>query len=239
MVLLPLYDQDPLERNTIPFVTYGLIAVNIAVFLIELGLDPSADVNFVKQFALIPVSLPTEVSSEGVLPTALTFVTYTFIHGGWLHIGGNMLFLWVFGDNIEDAMGHGRFLVFYLLCGAAGGLAYVLSAPSAVAPLVGASGAIAGVVAAYLMLRPCARIEVFLYVFPVALPAYWVLGGWIMLQVVNILEHTDDGIAWWTHVGGLLAGAFLTPFLRRADVRLFECMRPPRVAPTSTEARKA
>jgi len=227
MVIVPLYDRDPLERNTMPYVTYGLILANVLVFVLELCLDPEVDAGFVQQFALIPAALPGELSSEGAILTALTFATYTLLHGGWVHLIGNMLFLWVFGDNVEDAMGHGRFLVFYLACGIAGGAAYALSAPAATAPLVGASGSIAGIVAAYLMLRPCARIEVFLFVFPVAMAAYWALGGWIVLQVVNILEHTDDGIAWWTHVGGLSAGALLVLVLRRPDVRLFDCMRPP------------
>lgn len=230
MVLVPLYDQDPLERKTIPFVTYAIIAINLLVFAFELTLSPAADAAFVRNFGLIPGALTGDVSPPGIFPPILTFLTYSFLHGGWLHIGGNMLFLWVFGDNVEDAVGHGRFVIFYALCGVAGGLAYVLSAPTSMAPLEGASGAIAGVVAAYLMLRPCARIEVFFFVFPVAMAAYWAITGWIVLQVIHIIEHSDDGVAWWAHVGGLTAGALLIPVMRRPDVRLFDCVRPPRVA---------
>src|SRR6516165_6606480 len=158
LVIIPLYDEDPLERKMTPFVTYGLIAINFAVFLFELTLTPTANANFIRTFGLIPAAL-RDLWPPGVFPPVLTFLTYPFLHAGWIHIGGNMLFLWVFGDNVEDAVGHGRFVLFYALCGVAGGVAYVLSVPTSMAPLEGASGAIAGVVAAYLMLRPCARIE--------------------------------------------------------------------------------
>jgi membrane associated rhomboid family serine protease len=230
VVIIPLYDQDPLERKTIPFVTYGLIAINVLVFLFELTLTPAADASFVRNVGLVPGALTADLLPPGALPPVLTFFTYPFLHGGWLHIGGNMLFLWVFGDNVEDAVGHGRFIIFYGLCGAAGGVAYVLSAPTSLAPLEGASGAIAGVVAAYLMLRPCARIEMLVFVFPVAMAAYWALTGWIALQVIHVLEHSDDGVAWWAHVGGLTAGALLILGMRRPNVRLFDCRRPPGIA---------
>ncbi len=226
MVIVPLYDRDPLERNTVPFVTYGLIVLNVLVFLAE-GLSADIDAALVRRLALVPGALPAAFELHGIFLTASTFVTYSILHGSWLHIIGNMLFLWVFGDNVEDAVGHGRFVMFYLLCAAAGGAAYVLSAPASMAPLVGASGAIAGIVAAYLMLRPCARIEVFLFVFPVGMAAYWALGSWIVLQIASILEHVDDGIAWWTHLGGLAAGALLILFMRRPDVRLFDCSQEP------------
>jgi membrane associated rhomboid family serine protease len=230
VVIVPLYDQDPLERKTIPFVTYALIVVNVAVFLFELSLSPDTDADFIRSFGLVPGALMSDPFGHGTFPPIVALLTYPFLHGGWIHIGGNMLFLWVFGDNVEDAVGHGRFIIFYALCGVAGGLAYVLNAPTSMAPLEGASGAIAGVVAAYLMLRPCARIEVFVLVFPVAMAAYWALTGWIVLQLVHLLEHNDDGVAWWAHVGGLSAGALLILGMRRPNVRLFDCMRPPRVA---------
>jgi membrane associated rhomboid family serine protease len=143
-----------------------------------------------------------------------------------MHIGGNMLFLWVFGDNVEDAVGHGRFLAFYLLCGLAGGVAYLVSDPHSTVPLIGASGAIAGVVAAYLMMRPCAKVEVLVFWIPMALAAYWVLGFWVAMQLWHIVQHAQDGTAWWAHIGGLLAGGTLILFLRQPGVRLFECVRP-------------
>jgi membrane associated rhomboid family serine protease len=229
LVIIPLYDEDPLERKMTPFVTYGLIAINFAVFLFGLTLTPTADANFIRTFGLVPAAL-RDLWPPGQFPPVLTFLTYTFLHAGWIHIGGNMLFLWVFGDNVEDAVGHGRFILFYALCGVAGGVAYVLSVPTSMAPLEGASGAIAGVVAAYLMLRPCAKIEMFVFVFPVAMAAYWVLTAWIVMQVIHVLGHSDDSVAWWAHVGGLTAGALLILGMRRPNVRLFDCRRPPRVA---------
>jgi membrane associated rhomboid family serine protease len=230
VVIIPLYDEDPLERKFVPFVTYGLIAINILVFLFELTLTPTADASFVRNFGLVPAALTADLWPRGIFPPVLTFVTYPFLHGGWVHIGGNMLFLWVFGDNVEDAVGHGRFILFYALCGVAGGVAYVLSAPTSLAPLEGASGAIAGVVAAYLMLRPCAKIEMFVFVFPVAMAAYWALTAWIALQVIHVLRQSDDSVAWWAHIGGLTAGALLILGMRRPNVRLFDCRRPPQVA---------
>jgi membrane associated rhomboid family serine protease len=158
------------------------------------------------------------------VPGDLTLLTYMFLHGGWLHLGSNMLFLWVLGDNVEDSMGHVGYLVFYLLCGAAAGLAHAVMLPASEAPLVGASGALSGVIAAYLMLHPRVKLWVLvLWRIPLLLPAYLVLGAWIVLQVVNIvLAGPDDGIAWWAHLGGLAAGAILTPFFKRRDVPLFD-----------------
>jgi membrane associated rhomboid family serine protease len=154
-----------------------------------------------------------------------------FLHGGWSHIVGNMLFLWVLGDNIEDAFGSVRFLLFYLLCGAAGALAHLVTHPDSVAPLVGASGAVSGVVAAYFLLRPCARITVLLFGFvPFAIGSAWVLGFWALMQVWNVFSAAGGDTAWWAHVGGLAAGAGLTLVFRRPGMRLFECLRPGGVA---------
>jgi membrane associated rhomboid family serine protease len=156
------------------------------------------------------------------VPVELTFVTYMFLHGGWLHLIGNMLFLWVFGDNVEHAMGRLRFLIFYLACGIAGGVTHYLSVPDSTAPLVGASAAIAGVVAAYLMLFPHARIWILLLMrIPVRLAAKWVLSAWILFQFVNLLISADEMTAWWAHIGGIAAGAILVVFLRRPNVPLF------------------
>jgi membrane associated rhomboid family serine protease len=145
-----------------------------------------------------------------------------FLHGGWMHLIGNLLFLWIFGDNVEHAMGRMRFLFFYLACGVAGGFTHFLSAPDSTAPLIGASAAIAGVVAAYLMLFPNVKIWVLLFFrIPLKLSAKWVLGFWILFQFVNLFVSTDVQTAWWAHVGGLIAGAILVVFLRRPDIPLF------------------
>ena len=227
MIALRPDDNQPLEPNSIPFVTGGLIGLNVLTFLFELSAGPGTDAGLVRRLAVIPGVLPAQLVEQGLIPTAAAFVAYSFIHVGWVHIVGNMLFLWVFGANVEGAVGHGGFVAFYLLCALAGSAAYVVSAPTAMAPLVGASGAVAGVVAAYLMLRPCGRIKVFTFVIPVALAAYWVIGSWIVVQTVDVLEHVDDGIAWWTHLGGLSAGAMLILLMRRPGVRLFDCKGPP------------
>jgi membrane associated rhomboid family serine protease len=158
-----------------------------------------------------------------VIPESLTFITYMFLHGGWMHLIGNMLFLWVFGDNVEDAMGHGRFLVFYLLCGAAGGLAHALASPTSEAPLIGASAAVAGTLAAYLILHPRVKLWVlFLGRIPLKLSAMWVIGAWIAFQFFNVFVALDQETSYWAHIGGLAAGAVLIPFMRRPDVPLFD-----------------
>ena len=204
-----------------------MIAINIVVFLVQLGASEDTQIAMVRDFALIPAAVIGKVELGGSRPPIFSAFTYMFLHGGWSHIIGNMLFLWVLGDNIEDAFGSVRFFFFYLLCGAAGGLAHLISTPDSVAPLVGASGAVAGVVAAYLMLRPCAKITVLLFGFmPLALGSAWVLGFWALVQVWNVLSAAGGDTAWWAHVGGLVVGAGLTLVFRRPDVTLFECMRP-------------
>jgi len=173
------------------------------------------------------VAVSGEAVTGGFFPPSLTLVTYMFLHGGWLHVFLNMLFLFVFGDNIEDALGHGRFLAFYLLCGIAGGAAHAFAAPLSNIPLVGASGAIAGVIAAYMMIRPCAKITVLIFGFiPFRLASYWVLGFWVLTQVWHVFSLEKSDTAWWAHVGGLAAGALLITIMRPAGVVLFECMRP-------------
>jgi membrane associated rhomboid family serine protease len=146
-----------------------------------------------------------------------------------------MLFLWVFGDNVEDAMGHLPFLVFYLLCGIAGGLAHAILSPGSSLPLVGASGSIAGVIAAYLMLHPRVRVWVLVFrIVPLRVPSWLVLGFWAVWQVVMVAVATEDGTAWWAHVGGMLAGAVLVLFMRRRGVPLFDRGL---VAPAASERR--
>src|SRR5215470_13673003 len=186
-MVIPLYDDDPLERERAAYVVYAIIALNVLVFLIQLVADDDIQVAMLRNFALFPAAIGGGVATGAMLPPVLTFVTYMFLHGSWLHIIFNLLFLWVFGDNIEDALGRLRFLAFYLLCGIIGGLAYTLSDPTAMTPLIGASGAVAGVVGAYLVLRPCARIEVLLLgLIPMKLDAFWVIGFWALTQVYHV-----------------------------------------------------
>jgi membrane associated rhomboid family serine protease len=226
-MVIPIYDNDPLDRNPYAFVTWTFIALNIVVFFIQLGASADTEIAMVRDFALIPAAVTGKLTLGGELPPIWSAFTYMFLHGGWSHIIGNMLFLWVYGDNIEDAFGSVRFFFFYMVCGAAGGIAHLLSAPDSLTPLVGASGAVSGVVAAYLMLRPCAKITVLLFGFiPLGLGSAWVLGFWALAQVWNVLSAAGGDTAWWAHVGGLLVGAALTPLFRRPDVLLFDCIRP-------------
>jgi membrane associated rhomboid family serine protease len=226
-VVIPIYDNDPLDRNPYAVVTWALIAINIVVFFVTLSASEEGMLVLVRDYAVIPAAITGKLELGGGLPPFTSLFTYMFFHAGWSHIIGNMLFLWVLGDNIEDAFGSVRFLVFFMLCGAAGGVAHLLSTPNSVAPLIGASGSVAGIVAAYLMLRPCAKITILLFGFiPLALGSAWVLGFWVLAQVWNVLSAAGGDTAWWAHIGGFVAGAVLTLVFRRPDVALFECFRP-------------
>ncbi|EAQ01910.1 rhomboid family protein [Pseudooceanicola batsensis HTCC2597] len=217
--MFPLRDHNPSGRT--PFVTYALIAVNVIVFLsyVSLFADGRALQTFFATYALIPARVS---SGDGFF----TFVTSMFLHGGFMHIAGNMLFLWIFGDNMEDEMGHGGFLAFYLASGVGAGLAQYLAAPYSGVPMVGASGAIAGVMGGYLLLFPKARVDilfifiVFFRIFPV--PAWVMLGLWFALQFVNgvAADLNSAGVAYWAHAGGFIVGFLLTLplFLRLGGV---------------------
>jgi membrane associated rhomboid family serine protease len=153
----------------------------------------------------------------------LTLITYQFLHANFWHVFGNMVFLFVFGDDIEELIGHWRFLIFYLTCGIGAGLAFILSAPGAATELIGASGAVAGVIAAYLMYRPCAKVTVLLGLIPLRIRAFWVIGGWAFWQIFEATSRAQGGVAYWAHVGGLATGAVLFLLMRPPGVRLFEC----------------
>jgi membrane associated rhomboid family serine protease len=203
-----------------------VLTVNVIV-LLYLWLLPDETVQALAyNFGVVPAFITRAISLDDVellIPPLLTLGTYTFVHGSWLHLTGNMIFLWVFGDNVEAAMGHARFILFYLLCGIAGGLAHVGSEPGSVIPLVGASGAVAGVLAAYLMLWPRVHITVLvLGLMTVRVHAYWLLGAWIVWQVLNVLLASQTEVSYWSHVGGLIAGAGLVVVLRRPGVKLFQ-----------------
>jgi membrane associated rhomboid family serine protease len=229
-MFVPLHDANPLERIHAPVVTWALIAVNVAIFTIfQSGLvyrPEVADVSSIS-YGLIPVVLfdKMELPIEyWAIPEWATPVTSAFLHGSWMHLLGNMLFLWVFGDNVEDALGHLRFLVFYFACAVLSGLAHAAMQPDSISPLIGASGAISGVIAAYLMLHPHIKLWVLLLMrIPVRITAMWAIGGWIGFQIVNaVMAGPDDPTAWFAHLGGLAAGAVLIIFIRPEGVYLFE-----------------
>jgi membrane associated rhomboid family serine protease len=229
VVFIPLSDDNPLRSIRFQWVTLFLIAANIAVFIWQKG---GGGQTAAASFALIPSEL-FQVHILGgaahgkydslAVPEGYTLLTYMFLHGDIIHLGSNMLFLWVFGDNVEDAMGHVKYLVFYIACGIAGALAHAYMLPTSPLPLIGASGAVAGVIAAYLLLHP--RVLVWVLVFriiPLKISAAWVLGAWVATQILMVFINQPNQIAWWAHIGGLAAGAILIVFLRRPGLPLFD-----------------
>jgi membrane associated rhomboid family serine protease len=221
MVFVPLHDENPLRVIRLQLMTAAIIFVNALVFIIFGGVSGAeavlaADVGY----GVVPAELlnlnRTAPAAFNPVAEPITLITYMFFHAGWLHLLSNMTFLWVFGDNVEDAFGHFGFLLFYLLCGIAGALAHVAMYPASQDPLVGASGALSGVIASYFLLYPRAKILVLAYVVPIRLPAFIVLGGWIALQVLSLRSTNPEvqGVAWWAHIGGFAAGFILTALLR-------------------------
>jgi membrane associated rhomboid family serine protease len=223
-MFVPLYDDKLDDPMFYPFVTRALVGLNVIIFVFfQLPLfnaDPEATIF---GYGVTPAALTLDTPGGHLgIPAEITYLTYMFLHGGWMHLIGNMLFLWTFGDNVEHATGRLRFLLFYLACGVTGGVAHYFANPGSTLPLVGASAAIAGVVAAYLMLFPHAKIWVLLFLrIPLRLSAKWILGAWVLFQFANLLVVTDEQVAWWAHIGGLAAGAILIVFLRRPDIPLF------------------
>ena len=194
MVFIPLSDENPLRSIRFQWVTVGLISLNVLVFLWQCG---SVGQSAAASFAVVPAEL-FQVHFVGgaahgqydtfAVPEGYTLLTYMFLHGDIIHLASNMLFLWVFGDNVEDAMGHVKYLVFYVLCGIAGALTHAFMLPASGLPLIGASGAVAGVIAAYLILHPRVRVWVLVFRFiPLKISAAWVLGAWVATQLLMVL----------------------------------------------------
>jgi membrane associated rhomboid family serine protease len=223
MVFTPIWDHSPFKWPTPPYVMWALVVINFAVFFVQAAGTP-AQFDQVDHIAgLIPAAF-TGHSVPGALPAPLTIITSMFMHANFMHVFGNMIYLFVFGDDIEEVLGHWRFLAFYLACGIGAGLMFVLVNPSATTELIGASGAVAGVISAYLLFRPCAKMWCLLGIIPLHLRAYWVIGSWVIVQVLFALSGTQDGVAYWAHVGGLITGAVLFVFMRPPGVRLFDCV---------------
>src|SRR5581483_1182030 len=177
-MVMPLWDDNPFRQPKTPWVTWGLIGANCIGFAIFVSSGPEIQAEISNSFGAVPLAVLTNTSLVSAFPPLLTLLTYQFLHFSWMHLLANMLFLFVFGDNVEDATGSLRFVLFYLLCGVAGALAYIASAPNSSVPLGGASGAVAGVIGAYLLLRPCAHITVIVLYLALRVRAYWVIGGW-------------------------------------------------------------
>jgi membrane associated rhomboid family serine protease len=221
--MIPLRDVNP--RAGVPIVNIALIAANILMFLWELSLGTRIE------GALASIAfVPSEFFGGATVKESVDIATSMFLHGGWLHLIGNMLYLWIFGDNIEDRMGHGRYLIFYLLCGYAAALAHAVFNPSSSLPAIGASGAVAGVLGAYLVLFPHARVMTLIplgfFITMRELPALLVLGLWFVMQLftgvasIGVATAQTGGVAWFAHIGGFVAGLVLVFVFRRKQERV-------------------
>ena len=226
--MIPIKDDTPTYST--PFINYLLIALNTLIFLFEVSLNPATRNAFVFQFGVEPIRILAGLGLANVHvpnPSALPLLTSMFLHASWMHVIGNMWYLWIFGDNIEDRLGHARFIVFYLLCGITAALGQIVVDPSSTLPTIGASGAIAGVMGAYFLLFPSARVltlvPLIIFFTFVWLPAWIVLGYWFVLQFLSgaatSIAYSSStrggggGIAFWAHVGGFVAGVVMIKLL--------------------------
>ena len=209
--MIPLKDDNP--TRGVPYVTIGLIAINIAIYVFQRILGQKIGEVFILKTAAIPYEIMSlkDVSPANFLPPPFTLFTSMFVHGGFFHVFWNMLFLWIFGDNIEDRLGKIKFIIFYLLTGIAASMTHVAMNPDSAIPLIGASGAIAGILGAYIVLYPGAKVLTLLFFFffvqVVKIPAIIFLGIWFLTQILNI--GAGGGIAWYAHIGGFVAGVIL------------------------------
>lgn len=226
--MVPLSDDNPI--STTPVVVYALLALNVAIFLYEISLSEPALQQFFNTWAIVPAELTGSFDAGAIAAERewITLISSQFLHGGWFHVGGNMLYLWVFGNNIEDQLGPVKFLLFYLVCGALAGLAQWVIDPTSVIPTLGASGAIAGIMGAYIIRFPRAKIvtliPLFIFFTTFRIPAIFFLGWWFIQQAfysAASLGATADmgsgGIAYWAHAGGFVVGAILGPMLGLFD----------------------
>jgi len=226
--MFPLHDDNP--TSTVAFCTIILILSCVSVFLWQISLGPQAE-HYMYALGAIPAVIiggKSLAPETALIPPWISAVTSMFLHGGWMHLIGNMLYLWIFGNNVEDAMGHRKFVIFYLICGIGAMLAHAYSDINSEIPMIGASGAISGVLGAYLLLYPRARVLVAIpfgfIIHTTRLPAGWVLGFWFILQIVNSLllsQQGGGGVAWGAHIGGFLLGMLLVPLFKKRNVKLF------------------
>src|SRR6516165_10205480 len=197
-MVVPIYDDNPFVQPVKPVVTWCLIAANLAIFFYETGASQLAFDRLIDTFSLTPAAFVGEVGARGWVPAFVTLLTYQFFHADLAHIVGNMVFLWVFGDDVERALGRARYLAFYVLC----------------------------VVVGYVMLRPCAKITVLLGIIPLRISAYWVVGLFVLTQLWKLGASSKSEVAYWCHFGGMLGGAVLFPLLKPRAVKLFQCLQP-------------
>ena len=220
--MIPIRDRNP--SGTFPYVTIGIIVVNVFVFIIELSLGPRLDV-FVMKYGVVPLKVRyySQIPDLTFMNTFSPFLTSMFLHGGFIHLIGNMWYLWIFGDNIEDRLGHFKYLCFYIICGIIASTVHVFFNSQSDVPCIGASGAIAGVLGAYMITFPRARVVTILPLWfilqIIELPAYIVLGFWFVIQFFNgavsiTTSASGGGVAWWAHIGGFISGIFIFYILR-------------------------
>lgn len=229
--MIPIHDDNPTEGT--PVVTVALIVSCTLVFLYQVSLPSQPGEIFVYQYGAIPAlvfghtDLPESISAP--IPAYSTLLTSMFLHGGWMHLIGNLLYLWIFGNNIEDVMGHGRYVVFYSACGILAALSHALTDPFSTVPMVGASGAISGVLGAYILLFPHARVLVLVPGIGITrVPAGIVLGMWFIMQVLSggmSIGSGGGGVAFFAHIGGFVAGMVLIGFFKRPEVHFFSAGR--------------
>ncbi len=221
-MLIPLRDENP-TRNT-PYINYALVAANALIFIYELTLSPKAQAVLATTYGTVPSRFVHALSGHGNFEAAvLPLFTSMFLHNGPAHLLGNMLFLWIFGDNVEDFFGHFGYFFFYVFCGLASGLTHIAFNLHNSVPAVGASGAISGVLGAYMLLYPRNRILTLILIFLVPLPAFVILGYWFLIQfaagVSSFGAAATGGVAWWAHIGGFLTGLLITAAVGRKAKR--------------------
>ena len=222
--MIPIYDDNPALGK--PLLVITIIAVCIIIWFWQSGLSYQDNNAVIVNFGLTP-----KVFLSGPLLSFFTLFTSMFMHGGFMHLAGNMLYLWIFGDNIEGALGHFRFILFYFLCGIAAAFTQILSAPDSAIPMIGASGAVSGVLGAYLIFYPRARIRTFvflgIFITFLRLPAVLLLGFWILGQVISafISNPGSPGVAWFAHLGGFFMGMLLAPLLKKPNISIFQKSR--------------
>ena len=227
--MIPIYDDNPALGK--PLLVVSIIVVCVIVWFWQSGLGYQANNQIIISFGLTPAAFLGKMEQAGPLISIFTLFTSMFMHGGFMHLAGNMLYLWIFGDNIEGALGHIRFIIFYFTCGMVAAFSQIFSAPESTIPMIGASGAVSGVLGAYLIFYPRARIRTFvflgIFITFLRLPAILLLGVWILVQIISasISNPGSPGVAWFAHLGGFFAGMILGPLLKKPNISIFQKSR--------------